>query len=113
MENEIKKPMPIAFYEVEIFNLQFQNESLQSENDKLKEENKMLQDANYHLGSVVLPRLVEEKTILREALEFYADYKGENWGTNDPNGTSETCQHILWETSGGMKAREALAKVKK
>lgn len=55
-------------------------------------------------------QLLEENRILREGLTFYADPKGEHWGTNDPNGTAQTCAHMLWETSGGAFARETLTK---
>jgi len=57
------------------------------------------------------PEMVLKLLDCVEALEFYAD-EDDVWGACQPEDTFETCCHIVAETRGGDRAREALAALK-
>ena len=57
------------------------------------------------------PEMVLKLLDCVRALEFYAD-EDDVWGACQPEDTFETCCHIVAETRGGDRAREALAALK-
>lgn len=58
-------------------------------------------------------QLKAQLKIAVDALEFYADKKGQNWGACMPNDTYKTCCHMVSEISGGESARKALEEIEK